>query len=98
MLRGSRPNEGRPDRQRSPAGKQTAASRAHPRLPLSMECRERFVHLPVELNPVAAQAFAASGRTLAGDANLSDTCCSRRRLDAGNEFREFPFEIVEIGQ
>jgi hypothetical protein len=38
-----------------------------------MESRERFVHLPVELDPFAAQAFAGPERTLARDANLRDT-------------------------
>jgi len=65
---------------------------------LRMESRERFVNLPVELDPFAAQAFATPERTLAGDADLCDTFCSRRRLDAGDELRELPFEIVEIGQ
>ena len=65
---------------------------------LRMEGRERFVHLPVELDPLAVQALAASERALARNANLRDTFCSRRRLDAGDEFGKFAFEIVEIGQ
>jgi hypothetical protein len=63
-----------------------------------MESCERFVYLPVELDPFAAQAFAGPERALAGDANLGNTFSSRRRLDAGDEFRKFPFEVVEIGQ
>ena len=63
-----------------------------------MEGRQRFIHLLIKLNPLVAQAFAAPERALAGDANLRDTLGSRRRLDAGDEFGEFPFEIIEIGQ
>jgi hypothetical protein len=63
-----------------------------------MEGRERLIHLPIKLNPLAAQAFAAPERALAGEANLRDTLGSWRRLDASDEFREVPFKIVEIGQ
>jgi hypothetical protein len=67
-------------------------------LSLGMEGRERFIHLPVELDPLVAQAFAAPERTLTRDADLRHTLGARRRLDAGDDFREFSFEIVEIVQ
>lgn len=47
---------------------------------------------------IVSEPFAAPERMPAGHANLRDTFCSRRRLDAGEKFREFLFEIVEIGQ
>jgi hypothetical protein len=63
-----------------------------------MEECERFIDLPIDLDPLAAHSFAAPERALAGDADPRHAFGSRRRLDADDEFREFLFKIFEIGQ